>query len=40
MLGDLSHFAAAGQEMSTFGLYPEVYTGVDSTDPTVNGTRK
>lgn len=32
-LGDLSHLYAADQPYSTAALYPECYTGVDSTDP-------
>ena len=39
-LGDLTHLEAAGMDRSTVGLYPEVYTGIDSTDPAVNGTAK
>ena len=39
-LGDLTHLEAAGEVRSTAGLFPEVYTGIDSTDPAVNGTRK
>ena len=38
-LGDLTHLEAAGEPRSTAGLFPEVYTGIDSTDPDVNGTR-
>lgn len=37
-LGDLTHLEAAGEKRSTAGLFPEVYTGIDSTDPAVNGT--
>ena len=37
-LGDLTHLEAAGEKRSTAGLFPECYTGVDSTDPAVNGT--
>lgn len=37
-LGDLTHLEAAGEVRSTAGLFPEVYTGIDSTDPAVNGT--
>ena len=36
-LGDLSHLEAAGEIRSTAGLFPEVYTGIDSTDPAKNG---
>ena len=39
-LGDLTHLEAAGEPRSTAGLFPEVYTGIDSTDPAVNGTLK
>lgn len=35
-LGDISHLEAAGERRSTAGLFPEVWTGVDSTDPRVN----
>lgn len=38
-LGDLTHLEAAGEAPSTAGLFPEIYTGIDSTDPAVNGTR-
>lgn len=38
-LGDLSHLEMNGVTRSTYGMYPEIYTGIDSTDPTVNGTR-
>lgn len=31
--GDLSHLNAAGEPYSTAGLYPECYTGRDSTNP-------
>lgn len=37
-LGDLTHLEAAGEKRSTAGLFPECYTGIDSTDPAVNGT--
>ena len=37
-LGDLTHLEAAEEKRSTAGLFPEVYTGIDSTDPAVNGT--
>lgn len=33
MMGDISHLNEAGERYSTAGLYPEVYTGRDSTDP-------
>ena len=39
-LGDLTHLEAAGEKRSTAGLFPEVYTGIDSTDPAKNGTLK
>lgn len=39
-LGDLTHLEAAGEKRSTAGLFPEVYTGIDSTDPAENGTMK
>ncbi len=32
-LGDISHLYAADEPYSTAALYPECYTGVDSTDP-------
>ena len=32
-LGDLSHLYAAGERHSTAGLFPECYTGRDTTDP-------
>ena len=35
-LGDIGHLEAAGVRRSTFGLYPECFTGVDSTDPSIN----
>lgn len=37
-LGDLTHLEAAGEKRSTAGLFPECYTGIDSTDPALNGT--
>ena len=37
-LGDISHLESAGEKRSTAGLFPECFTGVDSTDPGVNGT--
>lgn len=39
-LGDLTHLEAAGEKRSTAGLFPECWTGIDSTDPAVNGTLK
>ena len=39
-LGDLTHLEEAGRIRSTAGLFPECYTGIDSTDPAVNGTLK
>ena len=35
-LGDISHLESAGERRSTAGLFPECYTGVDSTDPGTN----
>lgn len=37
-LGDITHLESAGEKRSTAGLFPECYTGIDSTDPAVNGT--
>jgi len=37
-LGDLTHLEAAGERESTAGLFPQLYTGIDSTDPAANGT--
>lgn len=37
-LGDLSHLESNGEKRSTAGLFPECFTGVDSTDPALNGT--
>ena len=37
-LGDLTHLESAGEKRSTAGLFPECWTGIDSTDPAVNGT--
>ena len=37
-LGDLTHLESAGEKRSTAGLFPECFTGIDSTDPAVNGT--
>lgn len=39
-LGDLTHLESAGEKRSTAGLFPECWTGIDSTDPAVNGTQK
>ena len=36
-LGDITHLESAGQPRSSAGLFPECYTGIDSTDPSVNG---
>ena len=36
--GDITHLESAGEKRSTAGLFPECFTGVDSTDPAVNGT--
>ena len=35
-LGDLTHLESVGEPRSNAGLFPECYTGVDSTDPAVN----
>ena len=37
-LGDITHLEANGEKRSTAGLFPECFTGIDSTDPAVNGT--
>lgn len=37
-LGDLTHLEAAGVNRSTAGLFPECFTGIDSTDPDENRT--
>ena len=37
-LGDITHLESAGEKRSTAGLFPECFTGVDSTDPETNGT--
>ena len=37
-LGDIMHLESAGEKRSTAGLFPECYTGIDSTDPEKNGT--
>jgi len=36
-MGDLTHLEMNREPGSTHGLFPECYTGVDSTDPQVNG---
>ena len=36
-LGDLTHLESAGEPRSMAGLFPECYTGVDSTDQKING---
>ena len=35
--GDLTHLESAGQPRSMAGLFPECYTGIDSTDQLTNG---
>ena len=37
-LGDLTHLESAGENRSTAGLFPECFTGIDSTDPAENRT--
>ncbi len=37
-LGDITHLESVGEKRSTAGLFPECFTGIDSTDPAVNGT--
>ena len=37
-LGDIAHLETNGEKRSTAGLFPECFTGIDSTDPAVNGT--
>lgn len=37
-LGDISHLESNGEKRSTAGLFPECFTGIDSTDPAENGT--
>ena len=37
-LGDIAHLESNGEKRSTAGLFPECFTGIDSTDPAVNGT--
>ena len=37
-LGDITHLESNGEKRSTAGLFPECFTGIDSTDPAVNGT--
>ena len=39
-MGDLSHLEQNGEPFSTSALFPELYTGIDSTDPYLNGTLK
>ncbi len=36
-MGDISHLEAGGERRSTAGLFPECYTGIDSTDQNING---
>ena len=36
-LGDTTHLEASGEGRSTSGLFPECWTGVDTTDQTSNG---
>ncbi len=36
-LGDISHLEIGGEPRSTAGLFPECYTGTDSTDQNING---
>ncbi len=36
-LGDTAHLEYGGERRSTAGLFPECHTGVDSTDPAING---
>ena len=35
-LGDLTHLEMNNEIRSTFGMFPDLYTGVDSTNPTIN----
>ena len=37
-LGDIAHLEWNGEKRSTAGLFPECFTGVDSTVPAENGT--
>ncbi len=37
-LGDLSHLESAGVTRSMAGMFPECYTGIDSTDQFLNGS--
>ena len=37
-LGDIAHLESNGEKRSTAGLFPECFTGIDSTDPGSNGT--
>ena len=39
-LGDVSHLESAGEPRSMAGLFPECYTGVDSTNQKINGCRQ
>lgn len=39
-LGDISHLETSGEPRSTAGLFPECYTGIDSTVPVENGVVK
>ena len=36
-LGDTAHLECNGERRSTAGLFPECYTGINSTDPKING---
>ena len=36
-VGDLTHLEMNGCPPSSYGLFPECYNGVDSTDPRING---
>ena len=36
-LGDITHLESAGEPRSDAGLFPECYTGTDSTDPGNSG---
>ena len=38
-LGDTTHLEANGEIRSTAGLFPECYTGIDTTDPENDGIR-
>ena len=37
-LGDIAHLESNEEKRSTAGLFPECFTGIDSTDPGSNGT--